>query len=57
VVIVADESNGLDSDSAGQCQRIRSVSVERVESVRWNVGRGDHCWDSASVRPHPRHRL
>ena len=38
VVIVADGSNGLSSDSAAQCQHIRSVSVERVESVRGNVG-------------------
>lgn len=38
VDIPADEKNGLDSDSAAQCQHIRSVSVERVESVRGNVG-------------------
>jgi mRNA interferase MazF len=38
VQIAADEHNGLGSDSAAQCQHIRSVSVERVESVRGNVG-------------------
>jgi mRNA interferase MazF len=38
VAIAADESNGLVSDSAAQCQHIRSVSLERVESVRGNVG-------------------
>ncbi len=38
VEIRADESNGLESDSAAQCQHIRSVSLDRVESVRGNVG-------------------
>ena len=38
VQIQADENNGLESDSAAQCQHIRSVSVGRVESVRGNVG-------------------
>jgi len=38
VQIAADEHNGLGSDSVAQCQHIRSVSVERVESVRGNVG-------------------
>jgi mRNA interferase MazF len=38
VQIPADEHNGLGSDSAAQCQHFRSVSVERVESVRGNVG-------------------
>ena len=38
VVIEANESNGLVVDSAAQCQHIRSVSVDRVESVRGNVG-------------------
>ncbi|MGA7097064.1 MAG: type II toxin-antitoxin system PemK/MazF family toxin [Acidimicrobiia bacterium] len=37
VEIRSDESNGLESDSAAQCQHIRSVSVDRVESVRGNV--------------------
>lgn len=38
VAIQADVSNGLESDSSAQCQHIRSVSVDRVESVRGNVG-------------------
>ena len=38
VQIPADEANGLEADSAAQCQHIRSVSVDRVESVRGNVG-------------------
>jgi mRNA interferase MazF len=38
VEISADEQNGLESDSAAQCQHIRSVSVDRVKSVRGNVG-------------------
>lgn len=38
VQIQADESNGLEADSAAQCQHIRSVSVDRVEAVRGNVG-------------------
>jgi mRNA interferase MazF len=38
VEITADEHNGLDSDSAAQCQHVRSVSLDRVEAVRGNVG-------------------
>jgi mRNA interferase MazF len=38
VVLEADENNGLEADSAAQCQHIRSVSVDRVESVIGNVG-------------------
>jgi len=38
VEIQADETNGLAANSAAQCQHIRSVSVDRVESVRGNVG-------------------
>ncbi len=38
VEIQADETNGLEADSAAQCQHIRSVSIDRVESVRGNVG-------------------
>ena len=38
VEIHAGETNGLEADSAAQCQHIRSVSVDRVESVRGNVG-------------------
>jgi mRNA interferase MazF len=39
VEIAADEHNGLESDCAAQCQHVRSVSVERVESIRGNIGR------------------
>lgn len=38
VEIGADDNNGLEVDSAAQCQHIRSVSVDRIESVRGNVG-------------------
>ena len=38
VEIQADETNGLEADSAAQCQHIRSISVDRAESVRGNVG-------------------
>lgn len=38
VLISADERNGLSTDSAAQCQQIRSVSAERVETVIGNVG-------------------
>jgi mRNA interferase MazF len=38
VHLSADERNGLESDSAAQCQHIRSISVDRVESVKGNVG-------------------
>lgn len=38
VEIQADETNGLEADSAAQCQHIRSVSVDRVESARGNIG-------------------
>jgi mRNA interferase MazF len=38
VEIDADDKNGLEADSAAQCQHIRSVSIDRVESVRGNVG-------------------
>ncbi len=40
VEIRADADNGLSADSVAQCQHIRSVSVERVEEVRGNVGGG-----------------
>ncbi len=40
VEIQANENNGLEADSAAQCQHIRSVSVDRFESVRGNVGVG-----------------
>lgn len=38
VVIAADKRNGLATNSAAQCQHIRSVSVERIDAARGNVG-------------------
>jgi mRNA interferase MazF len=38
VMVMADATNGLAADSSAQCQHIRSVSLDRVESVRGNVG-------------------
>ena len=38
VRVTADAQNGLVADSSAQCQHIRSVSTERVESVRGNIG-------------------
>jgi mRNA interferase MazF len=38
VFVSADESNGLDADSAAHCQHVRSISVDRVESVSGNIG-------------------
>lgn len=38
VQISADDNNGLTADSSAQCQHIRSVSVDRIEAVRGNVG-------------------
>ena len=38
VEVPADSENGLGSDSAAQCQHIRSVSTDRLESVIGNVG-------------------
>lgn len=38
VAVQADDQNGLEADSAAQCQHMRSVSVERLESVRGNIG-------------------
>lgn len=38
VHIEADERNGLATDSAAQCQHVRSVSIDRAEAVRGNVG-------------------
>lgn len=36
--VVADGKNGLAGDSSAQCQHSRSVSVDRVDSARGNVG-------------------
>jgi mRNA interferase MazF len=38
VRVMAEAGNGLHADSSAQCQHIRSVSINRVESVRGNVG-------------------
>jgi mRNA interferase MazF len=38
VRLTADAQNGLGADSAAQCQHIRSVSTERVEAVKGNIG-------------------
>lgn len=38
VTIVADPDNGLDIDSAAQCQHIRAVPTERVTKTIGNVG-------------------
>jgi len=38
VRVIAEVGVGLDVDSSAQCQHIRSVSVDRVELVRGNVG-------------------
>ena len=38
VRVTADAQNGLDADSSAQCQHVRSVSTERVETVKGNIG-------------------
>jgi len=38
VEIGPDSSNGLDVESAAQCQHIRGISPERILRVRGNVG-------------------
>jgi mRNA interferase MazF len=38
VRVTADTQNGLGADSSAQCQHIRPVSIDRVDSVRGNVG-------------------
>jgi mRNA interferase MazF len=38
VRVIAEVGVGLDVDSSAQCQHIRSISVDRVELVRGNVG-------------------
>lgn len=51
VEIQADESNGLEVDSAAQCQHIRSVSVDRVDSVRGQRRRSRTLRDRAGPWP------
>lgn len=38
VTITADVENGLDADSAAQCQHIRAVATARVTEALGNVG-------------------
>lgn len=38
VVVTADPGNGLEVDSAAQCQHVRAISVERVVGTLGNVG-------------------
>ena len=39
IEISPDERNGLEGLSSARCQHIRSVSVDRIETVRGNVGK------------------
>ena len=38
IVVEPDETNGLDVESAAQCQHIRAVATSRIAEVRGNVG-------------------
>lgn len=38
VLVEADAANGLEDPSSVQCQHVRAVSVERVDSTTGNVG-------------------
>lgn len=38
VQLTADAHNGLAVDSSAQCQHFRSVTAERVETVKGNIG-------------------
>lgn len=38
IVLAPDELNGLEVESAAQCQHVRSVSTHRILRVRGNVG-------------------
>jgi mRNA interferase MazF len=38
ITVTADASNGLEVDSAAQCQHIRAVATERVTGTLGNVG-------------------
>jgi mRNA interferase MazF len=38
VTVAADSANGLQVDSAAQCQHIRAVATERVTGTLGNVG-------------------
>ena len=38
IVIEPDKNNGLNSESAAQCQHLRAVSPQRIVATRGNVG-------------------
>lgn len=38
VTITADEANGLEADSAAQCQHVRAVATVRARQTLGNVG-------------------
>ena len=38
IIVAANAGSGLDAPSAVQCQHIRSVSADRIDRVRGNVG-------------------
>jgi mRNA interferase MazF len=38
ILLAPDKENGLSTESAAQCQHVRSVSPRRVLAVRGNVG-------------------
>ena len=38
VAVPADPSNGLDADSAAQCQHLRAVASQRIAHALGNVG-------------------
>ncbi|MFO7960096.1 MAG: type II toxin-antitoxin system PemK/MazF family toxin [Nitriliruptoraceae bacterium] len=38
VTVPADPSNGLDVDSAAQCQHLRAVASQRIDRTLGNVG-------------------
>lgn len=38
VTVAADPANGLEVDSAAQCQHMRAVAAERIERTLGNVG-------------------
>jgi len=40
ITVVADRGNGLDANSAAQCQHIRAIAMERVLGGLGNVGPG-----------------
>ena len=38
IVIQPDEANGLNIESAAQCQHLRAVSPQRIVATRGNIG-------------------